>query len=73
MRGRHGFIINHNHIRVLSVRIIYNRCFQRIIRAHGVLAGGLAEGKDLLDLGVVGNWLVEELDVLWVSLIQGGK
>jgi hypothetical protein len=43
-------------------------CTQRLTGAHGIPSGGNAKGKDLMDLAVVGNWLVQVLGVLGVFL-----
>jgi hypothetical protein len=39
-RGRLVAVVKHNGIRVLSVRVMYSRCSQRLIGAHGIIVGG---------------------------------
>jgi hypothetical protein len=55
-------------MKMLSNSMLRAICTQRLTGAHGLPASANAKGKDLIDLVLVGNWLVQVLDVLGVFL-----
>jgi hypothetical protein len=60
--------INDDGLGLVGLYVVRAMCTQRHTRAHGVPASDMGKQEDLPHLAVVGDWLVQVLDILGVSL-----